>query len=171
MRIIFGLVFGVVLCLSLDIEVNFGKENNQDFSVLNLNSEEPFACQESYSVYGDVTSITCQIDKTPVNNFVPTNTVFFNFTTKIDDKHFYFIITPKFKAKLFSTFIDLKNPTPIPKERPKKSRHWQIVGYIDRIPFLSEEKTSGLNFPISIPSVENLYIRQLDINLRPLKYE
>lgn len=171
MRIIFGLVFGVVLCLSLDIEVNFGKENNQDFSVLNLNSKEPFACQESYSVYGDVTSITCQIDKTPVNNFVPTNTVFFNFTTKIDDKHFYFIITPKFKAKLFSTFIDLKNPTPIPKERPKKSRHWQIVGYIDRIPFLSEEKTSGLNFPISIPSVENLYIRQLDINLRPLKYE
>lgn len=171
MRIVFGIIFSVVLCFALEVKVNFGKENNQDFSVLNLNAEEPFACQENYSVYGDITSITCQVNQTPVNNFVPTNTVFFNFATKINNQHFYFIITPKFKAKLFSTFIDLKTPTPIPKERPKKSKHWQIIGYVDRIPFLSEEKTSGLNFPINIPSVENLYIHQLDINLRPLKYQ
>lgn len=171
MRIIFGLFFGIVLGMGLEIQVNFGKENNQDFSVLNLNASTPFECKENYSVYGDVTSVVCQIDKTPINNFVPTDTVFFNLATKVEDNHFYFLITPKFKAKLFSTFIDLKNPTPIPKERPKKSKHWQIVGYIDRIPFLSEEQTSGLNFPINIPSVDNLYIKQLDINLRPLKYE
>ncbi len=114
--------------MGLEIQVNFGKENNQDFSVLNLNASTPFECKENYSVYGDVTSVVCQIDKTPINNFVPTDTVFFNLATKVEDNHFYFLITPKFKAKLFSTFIDLKNPTPIPKERPKKSKHWQIVG-------------------------------------------
>lgn len=165
------MIFSIVLGLSLEIDVNFGKENNQNFSVLNLKAEKPFACKENRSVYGDVTSIVCQVDKTPINNFVPTNTVFFKLATKVDNQKFYFIITPKFKAKLFSTFIDLKNPIPIPKERPEKSRYWQIIGYVDQIPFLSGKKTSGLNFPISIPSVENLYMHQLDINLRPLKYE
>lgn len=171
MRIIVALVLGFVGAFALEVQVNFGKQNNEDFSVLNLRHDKPFECKENINVYNEITSVDCTIDQTPINNFVPTNTIFFNFATKVIDDKLHLIITPKHKLKLFSTFLDLKTSTPIPKERPKKSRYWQIIGYISKIPFLSQKQTSGLNFPIKIPSVENLYIKQLDINLRPLRYE
>lgn len=171
MRIIGALFLSFIGLFSLEVQVNFGKQNNEDFSVLNLRHDKAFECKENINVYNEITSINCTIDQTPINNFVPTNTVFFNFATEIIDKKLHLIITPKHKLKLFSTFLDLKTSTPIPQERPKKSKYWQIIGYISTIPFLSQKQTSGLNFPIKIPSVENLYIKQLDINLRPLRYE
>lgn len=168
MRIIAILFLSFIGLFSLEVRVNFGKQNNEDFSVLNLRHDLPFECKEDTNVYNEIISIDCTIEQTPVNNFIPTDTVFFNFATKITDNKLHLIITPKHKLKLFSTFLDLKNGTPIPKERPKKSRYWQIVGYISTMPFLSQKQTNGLNFPIRIPSVENLYIRQLDINLLSL---
>lgn len=171
MRIIFTLFVSILGLFALDVQVNFGKQNNEDFSVLNLRHDKPFECKENIDVYNEVTSIDCVIDQTPISNFVPTNTIFFNFATKVINNKLHLIVTPKHKIKLYSTFLDLKTTTPIPKERPKKSKYWQIVGYINKIPFLSQKQTSGLNFPINIPSVENLYIKQLDINLRPLRYE
>ncbi|RDU70559.1 tetratricopeptide repeat protein [Helicobacter brantae] len=171
MRIIIALFVGFLGLSALEVEVNFGKQNNEDFSVLNLRHDKPFECKENINVYNEITSVDCYIDQTPINNFVPTNTIFFNFATKVIDNKLHLIITPKHKLKLYSTFLDLKTSTPIPKERPKKSKYWQIIGYISKIPFLSQKQTSGLNFPIKIPSVDNLYIKQLDINLRPLRYE
>lgn len=171
MRIIATLCLGFISLFALEVRVNFGKQNNEDFSVLNLRHDRPFECKENINVYNEITSVDCTIEQTPINNFVPTNTVFFNFATEITNNKLHLIITPKHKLKLYSTFLDLKSGTPIPKERPKKSKYWQVIGYISTIPFLSQKQTSGLNFPIKIPSVENLYIKQLDINLRPLRYE
>ena len=171
MRIIIALFASFLGAFALEVQVNFGKQDNEDFSVLNLRHDKPFECKENINVYNEITSVDCIINQTPINNFVPTNTIFFNFATKVANNKLHLIITPKYKLKLYSTFLDLKNPTPIPKERPKKSKYWQIIGYISKIPFLSQKQTSGLNFPIKIPSVDNLYIKQLDINLRPLRYE
>lgn len=164
------ILIGIKL-FSLEMHVNSGREKNEDFSILTLRHTQPFACKENINIYNEVSTIDCTIDQTPINNFIPTNTLFFNFSTQVINNKFHIIITPKHKVKLFSTFIDLKKNIPIPKERPEKSRQWQIVGYVSTIPFLSQKHTEGLNFPINIPSLDNLYIQQLDINLRPLHYE
>ncbi|MCE3047411.1 tetratricopeptide repeat protein [Helicobacter kayseriensis] len=163
--LLFNAVYG------LEIQVNFGKEKGEDFSVLNLKHKTAFECKENKDVYNNITSITCTIPQTPINNFVPTNTAFFNLSNSITHNNLTLTITPKYKAKLFSTLLDLKTQRRIPKERPKKSKQWQIIGYKSEIPFLSQQQTQGLNFPIQIPSNNNLYIGQLDINLNPLHYE
>lgn len=170
LRIVLAWIFLFFSLDALEIQVNFAKENNENFSVLNLSHQEAFECQENKDVYNDVTSIVCKI-KTSADNFVPTNTAFFGIQSSVADDYLVLTITPKYKMKLFSTFLDLKKGSSIPKERPKKSKQWQIIGYISKIPFLSDKQTRGLNFPIRIPSNQNLYIGQLDINLKPLRYE
>lgn len=169
--IILSVFLGMLQACALEIHINSGKENQKDFSVLTLRHTRPFKCKENINVYNEISSIDCTIDETPINNFIPTNTLYFDFKTQVVDNKFHIIIAPKHKIKLFSTFIDLKTNAPIPKERPDKSRQWQIVGYASTIPFLSQKSTNGLNFPINIPSLNNLYVQQLDINLRPLHYE
>ena len=171
MQFIFFFLFFFSWAEALEIQVNFGKENNENFSVLNLKHTKAFRCIEDRDVYNIVTSITCTIPQTPVNNSVPTNTAFFNLSTSIVDTQLVIKIVPKHKAKLFATFLDLKQENRIPKERPEKSKQWQIIGYISKIPFLSDQKTNGLNFPIKITNPQDLYIGQLDVNLRPLKYQ
>lgn len=170
MRVISGWIALFISLNALELQVNFGKEKNENFSVLNLSHHEVFACQENRSVYDEVTSIVCRV-KTMVDNFIPTNTTFFGIETSVEDQHVLITITPKYKMQLFSTFLDLKQGASIPKERPEKSKQWQIIGYISQIPFLSGKQTRGLNFPIKIPSNQNLYIGQLDLNLKPLRYQ
>lgn len=170
MRIVLAWIFLFFSLEALEIQVNFAKENNENFSVLNLSHQEAFECQENKNVYNDVTSIVCKV-KTNADNFVPTNTAFFGIQSSVNDQYLILTITPKHKMQLFSTFLDLKKGLSIPKERPEKSKQWQIIGYISKIPFLSNKQTRGLNFPIRIPSNQDLYIGQLDINLKPLHYE
>ena len=171
MRFIFLPLFFCLFTQALEIQVNFGKENNENFSILNLKHTKAFKCIENRDVYNVVTSITCTIPQTPINNSVPTNTAFFNLSTSIIDSQLVITIIPKYRAKLFATFLNLKQQNRIPKERPEKSKQWQVIGYISKIPFLSDKKTDGLNFPIKITNPQDLYIGQLDINLRPLKYQ
>lgn len=171
MRNIIILLASFFYLQALEIQVNFGKEKGEDFAVLNLMHESPFSCQEQIDAYSVVQNIECVIKQLPTNNFVPTNTVFFQLKTQVIDNQFHLFIEPKYKMKLFNTFADLKKAKAIPKERSKESKYWQIIGYIDIIPFLSNKSSSGLNFPINIPSVEDLHLGQLDLNLRPLFYE
>lgn len=168
MRSISFLFFLFLSVQALEIQVNFGKENKEDFSVLNLVHSQPFACIEDRDVYNVVTSVTCTIPQTPINNFVPTDTAFFNLSTSIVDAQMIIKIIPKHKARLFATFLDLKQQNRIPKERPKHSKRWQVIGYISKIPFLSDKKSNGINFPIAIKTQP--YVGQLDINLEPLQY-
>lgn len=171
MRKIIILLTSFFYLQALEIQVNFGKEKGEDFAVLNLMHESPFSCQEQIDAYNVVQSIECVIKQLPTNNFVPTNTAFFQLKTQVINNQFHLFIEPKYKMKLFNTFADLKKTKAIPKERSKESKYWQIIGYIDIIPFLSNKSSNGLNFPINIPSVEDLHLGQLDLNLKPLFYE
>ena len=158
------------LC-ALEVSINYGKENSQNFSVLNLQHDEPFECQELSNAQGAVTRIVCVINKLPLASFSPTNTIFFKFWNRVNEGKFYLYIEPNFSAKLFNTFIDLKTNTPIPKERPRKSKSWQIVGFKDTIPFLSRAQSRGLNFPIAITHENEDFVSELDVDRAPLVFE
>ncbi|MCI7484362.1 MAG: flagellar protein [Helicobacter sp.] len=156
---------------ALEITINYGKENSQNFSVLNLQHTEAFLCQELSNAKGVVTRIVCVINKTPNASFAPANTIFFKFWSRVVDGKFYFYIEPNFSAKLFNTFIDLRSDTPIPKERPKKSKSWQIVGFKDTLPFLSRSTSHGLNFPIHIAYENEGFIGELGVDRMPLGFD
>ena len=158
---------------ALEVTINYGKQNGAHFSVLNLQHSEPFECQEFSNTQGEVTRIVCVIKKTPMASFSPTSTIFFKFWNRVIDGEFYLYIEPNFSAKLFNTYVDLRDEVAIPKERPKKSKKWQIIGYKDRIPFLSSSSTApqGLNFPILIAHDQENFVHELDVNRAPLEFE
>ncbi|GAA8526671.1 tetratricopeptide repeat protein [Helicobacter pylori] len=55
-------------------------------------------------------------------------------------------------------------------ENDAKAKMWQIIGYDQKIPFLSEKDNAqkGLNFPITIKDAQAPIIQELDVNNKPL---
>ncbi|PAF42321.1 hypothetical protein BKH45_04380 [Helicobacter sp. 11S03491-1] len=156
---------------SLEIVVNYGKENSRDFAVLNIKNDKPFSCLENFNHQGDVTAVECVIDAIPQEGFTPTKTMFFNFYYQMIDGKFHLYIKPNKKQKLFFIPPNLKkNNTLIIKEKPSTSKSWQIIGYEEQIPFLSNQTPIGINFPISIEDAQTPYMPELDIDNKPLKY-
>lgn len=155
---------------AFEIVVNYGKENSKSFAVLNIKNDKPFPCIQKLNYNGDTTLIECTIDAIPKEGFTPTKTVFFNFYYRMIDGKFHLYIEPHQKAQLFAIPSEVQDDIPIPREKPSSSKVWQIVGYEKKIPFLSEQTPSGLNFPILIKDTQTPYIAELDIDNKPLKY-
>lgn len=170
-RVIFCVFIFFTTIKALDVTINYGKQNNEYFSVLNLQHDEPFECEEFTNEQSEPIRVVCIVERTPRASFSPTNTIFFRFYNRVIDGHFYLYIEPNFNSKLFNTFADLKTNTPIPKERPKKSKNWQIVGFKGVIPFLSQTKSKGLNFPVTIVPKEEQFVGELDVNRAPLRFD
>ncbi|WP_095296367.1 outer membrane protein assembly factor BamD [Helicobacter sp. 12S02232-10] len=155
---------------SLEITVNYGKENSKNFSVLNIKGSKPFLCAEKPNYVDSGYIVECIIDAIPQEGFSPTKTMFFDFYYRMIDGKFHLYIEPKQKQKLFAIPNDLKKDIQIIREKPTLSQAWQIIGYEDHIPFLSNQRPRGLNFPVLIPDAQTPYIPELDINNKPLTY-
>ncbi|MDO7253718.1 tetratricopeptide repeat protein [Helicobacter cappadocius] len=155
---------------SFEIVINYGKQNSENFAVLNIKNDKPFPCIQKSEHNGEKTLIECTIDAIPKEGFTPTKTIFFDFYYQMIDGKFHLFIEPKKKAYLFSIPEKLKENTLIFREKPSSSKAWQIVGYEKKIPFLSGEIPNGLNFPILIEDAQTPYIAELDIDDKPLKY-
>ena len=175
MRILWVVLLCCVPLFALDVTINYGKELKEHFSVLNIAHKEPLECQENHDTQGEVTHIVCTLDRMPIANFSPTETLFFRFWSRVVDGRFYLYVEPKHKIKLFATPSDLKKQTPITKEQPKLSTSWQVIGYKEIIPFLNDyanqAKPKGLNFPIKIIKNKELFFKDLDIDRGPLHYD
>lgn len=143
---------------------------NKKFSIITLKHDEKFYCKDNFDINNNNILIECVINKTPASSFPKNSTDFFDIYTEIKNNRFHLFIKPHKKQALFATPFDLKKNIAIPKERPKESKIWQIVGYENEIPFLSNKKYYGLNFPIKLPSTALPYIKELDINASPLVY-
>lgn len=167
--LLFLLLFSNAL-FAFEIVVNYGKENSNSFAVLNIKNDKPFACVEKMNNNGDITLIECTIDAIPKEGFTPTKTIFFNFYYRMMDGKFHLYIEPNQKATLFAIPDNIQDNTPITREKPSTSKVWQIVGYEKKIPFLSEQTATGLNFPVLIKDAQMPYIAELDIDNKPLKY-
>ncbi|RAX54924.1 hypothetical protein CCY99_01920 [Helicobacter sp. 16-1353] len=161
----------MVYASAFSIEVDYGIENNKRFSIVTLKHSEKFPCKEHIDINGQNILVECTINKTPVSSFPKSKTEFFEIYSNIDDNRFYLSIKPLKRQKLFANFMDLKKDIAIPKERPSESKIWQIVGYGDEIPFLSNKTYSGINFPINIPNTALPYIGELNIDMSPLIYD
>ena len=69
----------------LDMKLNYGKENNDSFAVLNLRNNYPFNCESNFKVNGDVEKIVCRIDGIPQSGFNPTKSSMIAFSYQMEN--------------------------------------------------------------------------------------
>ncbi|EMH16915.1 tetratricopeptide repeat protein [Helicobacter pylori GAM254Ai] len=168
---------------ALSLTLTQGKEEGEDFSVLTLRNDKSFSCsyvnekppsgiEASLSIIHAKRPIECVIDSIPKEGFTPLENAFFNITYSMHQQQFILHIKPKVMRRLtlFSFDRDYKKAIPLFVENDPKARMWQIIGYDQKIPFLSEKDNAqkGLNFPITIKDAQTPIIQELDVNNKPL---
>ncbi len=168
---------------ALSLTLTQGKEGGEDFSVLTLRNNKAFSCsyvnekppsgiEASLSIMHAKRPIECVIDSIPKEGFTPLENAFFNITYSMRQQQFILHIKPKVMRRLtlFSFDRDYKKAIPLFVENDAKAKIWQIIGYDQKIPFLSEKDNAqrGLNFPITIKDAQTPIIQELDMNNKPL---
>lgn len=168
---------------ALSLTLTQGKEGGEDFSVLTLRNNKSFSCsyvnekppsgiEASLSIIHAKRPIECVIDSIPKEGFTPLENAFFNITYSMHQQQFILHIKPKVMRRLtlFSFDRDYKKAIPLFVENDAKAKMWQIIGYDQKIPFLSEKDNAqkGLNFPITIKDAQTPIIQELDVNNKPL---
>ncbi|EMH22004.1 tetratricopeptide repeat protein [Helicobacter pylori HP260AFi] len=168
---------------ALSLTLTQGKEGGEDFSVLTLRHNKAFSCfytnekppsgiEASLSIIHAKRPIECVIDSIPKEGFTPLENAFFNITYSMHEQQFILHIKPKVMRRLtlFSFDRDYKKAIPLFVENDAKAKMWQIIGYDQKIPFLSEKDNAqkGLNFPIIIKDAQTPIIQELDVNNKPL---
>lgn len=168
---------------ALSLTLTQGKEGGEDFSVLTLRHNKAFSCfytnekppsgiEASLSIIHAKRPIECVIDSIPNEGFTPLENAFFNITYSMRQQQFILHIKPKVMRRLtlFSFDRDYKKAIPLFVENDAKAKMWQIIGYDQKIPFLSEKDNAqkGLNFPITIKDAQTPIIQELDVNNKPL---
>lgn len=171
----FLLLFITNSLFGLEFYINSGREDNRNFAVLNLLDNQPFICTESFNRESEVSEIVCRFDFPLLSRFARSETLFFSVTPESFDDNtqgFFLKIKPKNgkKIKLYNAEFSLVSRKPIPQEHNESSKRWQILGYENRIPFLNDKPSNGLNFPISFEE-ELPRIGALDVQLRPMNNE
>lgn len=172
---VFLLLFIANSLLGLEFYVNSGREENRNFAVLNLLDNTPFVCAESYNRESEVSEIICKFDSPLLSRFQRSETLFFSIfpeSFKDDTKGFFLKIKPKSgkKIKLYNAEFSLISGKSIPQEHNEVSKRWQILGYENRIPFLNDQPSNGLNFPIVFEE-ELPRVGALDVQMRPMNNE
>lgn len=157
--------------LALHLEVDYGVEQNQRFSILTLKHSESFPCKEQRDIHDNVVLIECIIDKTPKSSFPKQNLEFFDIYNEVKNRKFHLFIKANKKIRLFANAFDLKRDFALPKERPSTSQNWQIIGFDKEIPFLSANAYNGLNFPINLADSTMPNIKELNMDATPLIFE
>ena len=140
--------------------------------MLSLRNDSAFSCQEITDVYNKVLSIECEIARIPDRGFPGLENSFFRINYKMIDGHFWLYIYPKHKQKLFAIPKDPKADFSMDKNPQQNAKIWQIVGYKNKIPFLSQDmqdQRQGLDFPVKILGEQTPFIPELNSDNRPLK--
>ena len=154
---------------AFELNVSYGKEQKESFSIITLKNDKPFACQ-THALENNTTFIQCKIDAIPQNGFLPFETKFFKISYAMEDKSFILTIRPKQQLKLFYIPDDIENNSFFTTLTHEMSKNWQIIGYKEKLPFLSTapKKPLGINFPISMNKPRYDFIGELDIDKKPL---
>ncbi|MCE3040518.1 tetratricopeptide repeat protein [Helicobacter anatolicus] len=170
MRSLFLFFCLVVSLHALKIDISYGKEQGKPFSIITLTHNSPFKCKSILREEWRSSFVQCIIDSIPENGFLPFDTNFFDVSYQMIDKKFHLIIKEKdkYKQQLFYIPDDIQESGFFLGVEEGLSKTWQIVGYDKEIPFLSENKNRGINFPIEFAENKYHYIGEIDTDKKPV---
>ena len=155
---------------ALDISLQGAKENFKTYSTLHLQDKDKFLCQEIKNDFEVVTKIVCAFSKAPIQELKPLQNDFFKIDFKSKDKTFFLIITPYKKMKLYPIVFKLYVDDSVFNADIKLAKHWMIVGYDEKIPYMDNDDISdvAINFPFYLDKDKLPYVGSLDLKGNPV---
>jgi len=168
--ILFAFFVGIVNLYALELSLSGAQENFRPYSTLHLKDSNQFLCQEVKNDLDVVEKVVCAFSKQPTKKFKKLENDFFVITSKIRKKTFFIIIKPYHKMKLYPVVFDLVRDDTVFEADAKLAKHWMIVGYKDKIPYISKNKKSdiSINFPFTLSSDNLPFVGSLDMNGKPV---
>jgi hypothetical protein len=158
---------------ALEISLESAKEKFQPYSTLHLKDINDFLCQNQYDDFGNTTKIVCVFSKKPSQKIKKLQNNFFQIDTKVQESGFFLIIKPLYKMQLFALVFDMTEEGDVYQADVKLSKHWMIVGYIDKLPYIKNHKPLdiGINFPFTMKKDSLPYVGGLDLKGNPVHIE
>ena len=159
--------------LALELSISGAKENFSDYSTLHLKDETPFLCQETKDDFNEVTKIVCAFTKKPPSQMKTVQNSFFNIENLVKNKTFFLIIRPYEKLKLYPMIFDMTQDKVLYQADVKVAKHWMIVGYKEKLPFIKKEPIvdTSINFPFELEKNKLPFVGSLDIKGNPVHIE
>ena len=172
----FKLILFSLLCLNLfalELSITGAKEDFSDYSTLHLKDETPFLCQETVDDFDKVTKIVCAFSKKPPTQMKTLQNSFFKIENLLQNKTFFLIIRPYEKLKLYSMIFDMTQDKALYQADVKVAKHWMIVGYKDKLPFIKKEPIvdTSIDFPFELDNHSLPFVGSLDIKGNPVHIE
>ena len=159
---------------ALNISINVSKEAGKNFSVLHIKEDFTFKCLSEINEFNELKQVQCVFPREPKEKFKAINTDFFQLDSFTKNKKYYIRVFPVQKMKLIPIAYTLYSDDNIFKADTKKSsKHWSIIGYKNKLPFIKIDKTPplGLNFPIQMPELKLPSVGALDISGNPIRLD
>lgn len=153
--------------LALDIDVKLGKSKDDRYSILNLESREPFVCYENKVDEAPRNSFICEFGSAPKNGFNGFESEFFK-VKKLNGSPLKIEIIAKTSAQIFSQNFDPKSPYQKQAGFEKRAKKFVITAYEKELKFISPNKTPHLNFPVATGGDPYVYVKTLDIDGLPI---
>ena len=155
---------------ALEITLDGAKENFQPYSTLHFKDENRFLCQKTENDFHVITQVVCAFSKKPSQDIQTLENNFFTIDSKIQNETFFLIVKPKYKLALYPIVFDFSKDDDVYQANVKLSKHWMLVGYIDKLPYIKNELKSdtGINFPFVMQSDKLPYVGGLDIKGNPV---
>ena len=155
---------------ALEVSIAGAKEDFQNYSTLHLTDDTAFLCQNIKNDFDIVTKIVCAFNKKPSAKIKNLQNSFFKIENQIKNKTFFLIITPFKKLKLYPMIFDMTKDNTIYNANVKLSRHWMIIGYKEKLPYIKEEVISDttINFPFQLNKSNLPFVGGIDIKGNPV---
>lgn len=156
---------------ALTLTVTIAREEGENFSTLHIKEAFGFSCLSEKDEFGETKQVQCVFPREPNEKFEPMKTNFFSIDSFSKAGKYYVRIYPVSKMRLLPIANRLYEKENIyHPEYHQSAQHWMLVGYTDRLPLISIEKTPplGINFPIDMREVKLPSIGALDISGNPI---
>lgn len=168
--------YWIALCvcvplLGLELSIQSGKEEGEKFSILHLRHSSPFSCQATDNEFGETKRIDCRFATAPKQNFSPIDNGQLTITSSSTPKGYTVTILPKSKMKLMPVSFNLSKEAQTYQSDVKKSTHWNVIGYTNKLPLLEVGPSSptSINFPVKVVKNTPPFVGGLDLKGNPIK--
>lgn len=155
------------LLSALSIEAKLGKSKGEKYSILNLQSSEPFYCSKVAVDDPNKYLYSCEFEREPKEKFEGFESEFF-VVKPVRDGKYKLSISSKTPSEIFSQNYNPKTSYAKKAGFEKRAKKFIIVAYEKELKFIQKPKPPKLNFPVAINSDPFVYVKTLDVDGLPI---
>lgn len=159
---------------ALKLSVNVGREDGQSFSTLHIKEQLPFKCLSEADEFDELKQVQCVFPREPKEKFEPFETNYFKIDSFTQKGKYILRVYPLEKMYLIPIASRLYEKAKMYKpEEYKRSEHWMIVGYKEKLPLIKISKTParGIDFPLEMAEIMMPSVGALDIDGNPIRLD